>query len=124
MNAFDLDKKLAADPGVSQRAAARAIITTSIASPSSSSGRFNVESLELFVQELSEKEKIYRSKGFLSIGGNPRRAIFHGVNNRFTLMWDRLWEKDEKRTSQLVFIGKHLDDARIRTQLEKCLAKN
>ena len=53
---------------------------------------------------------------------NPRRAIFHGVNNRFTIMWDRLWEKDEKRTSQLVFIGKALDEAKIRAELEKCLA--
>ena len=38
-------------------------------------------------------------------------------------MWDRLWEKGEKRSSQLVSIGKEIDEARIRTQLEKCLAK-
>ena len=35
---------------------------------------------------------------------------------------DRLWAKDEKRTSQLVFIGKGLDEVTIRAQLEKCLA--
>ncbi len=123
MNAFDLDKKLAADPAFLNELQQRH--HHDINSLSFEFERpFHIESLELFVQELSEKEKIYRSKGFLSIGGNPRRAIFHGVNNRFTLMWDRLWEKDEKRTSQLVFIGKHLDDARIRAQLEKCLAKN
>ena len=45
-----------------------------------------------FIQAVSEKEQIYRSKGFLNIAGNPRRAIFHGVNNRFTLLWDRLWD--------------------------------
>jgi G3E family GTPase len=44
------------------------------------------------------------------------------VNNRFTILWDRLWEKDERRTSQLVFIGKHLDEGKIHTELEKCLA--
>ncbi len=81
-----------------------------------------MEKFEFFVQRISEAEKVYRSKGFLSITGNPRRAIFHGVNNRFTIMWDRLWEKDEKRTSQLVFIGKGLDEGKIRAELEKCLA--
>jgi G3E family GTPase len=84
---------------------------------------FNVDALELFVQEISEKEKIYRSKGFLWIEGNPRRAIFHGVNNRFTLLWDRLWEKGEPRKSQLVFIGKQIDEGRIRAQLEQCVVR-
>ncbi len=37
-------------------------------------------------------------------------------------MWDRLWEKAEARTSQLVFIGKHLDETRLRKQIESCLA--
>jgi cobalamin biosynthesis protein CobW len=76
----------------------------------------------MFVQELSEKQKVYRSKGFLSIAGNPRRAIFHGVNNRFTIMWDRLWEKAETRTSQLVFIGRGLDESAIRARLVGCMA--
>jgi G3E family GTPase len=38
-------------------------------------------------------------------------------------MWDRLWEQGEKRGSQLVFIGKNLEEARVRKQLEQCLAK-
>ena len=59
---------------------------------------------------------------FLSIAGNPRRALFHGVNNRFTLFWDRLWEKGETRTSQMVFIGKNIDAEAIRFALVKCLA--
>ncbi len=122
MNAFKLDQKLAADPDFLNEMQTRHhhdIISCAFefAKP------FNVEALEVYVQELSEKEKIYRSKGFLWIAGNPRRAIFHGVNNRFTLMWDRLWEKDEPRSSQLVFIGKNLQEARVRQQLEMCLAK-
>ncbi len=122
MNAFNLDRKLEADPEFLNELQQRhhhdiTSFSFEFEKP------FNIEALELFVQELSEKERIYRSKGFLSIGGNPRRAIFHGVNNRFTLMWDRLWEKDEKRSSQLVFIGKELSEARVRGQLEQCLAK-
>ncbi len=121
MHAFDVDRKLAVDPEFLNELQTRHhhdinSISFEFEKP------FNVEALESMVQTLSDKEKIYRSKGFLWIGGNPRRAIFHGVNNRFTLLWDRLWDKEEKRTSQLVFIGKHLDEARLRAQLEKCLS--
>lgn len=122
MNAFDLDKKLSVDPEFLNELRQRH--HHDINSFSFEFDKpFVIEALEKFVQELSETEKIYRSKGFLWIVGNPRRAIFHGVNNRFTLMWDRLWEKEEKRTSQLVFIGKGIDESRIRKQLEQCLAK-
>lgn len=122
MHAFDVDQKLAVDPKFLDELSQRHhheinSVSLEFEKP------FNVEALELFVQELSEKEKIYRSKGFLWIEGNPRRAIFHGVNNRFTLMWDRLWEKGEKRSSQLVFIGKQIDEARIRSQIEQCAVK-
>ncbi len=121
MNAFKLDQKLAADPEFLNELNQRHhheinSLSFEFEAP------FSVEKFEYFVQELSEQEHIFRSKGFLHIAGNPRRAIFHGVNNRFTILWDRLWEKDEKRASQLVFIGKHLDETRLRSQVEGCLA--
>ena len=121
MHAFDLDKKIEADPEFLNELNNRhhhdiQSFSFEFEKP------FNVERFEFFVQTLSEKEQVFRSKGFIAIAGNPRRAIFHGVNNRFTIMWDRLWEKDEVRKSQLVFIGKGLDEARIRMELEKCLA--
>jgi G3E family GTPase len=82
---------------------------------------FAVEELETQLEELAKRSKVYRSKGILWIGGTPRRAIFHGVNNRFTIYWDRLWEKDEPRLSQLVFIGKDLDQPQIEESLRRCL---
>jgi G3E family GTPase len=121
MHAFDLDQKLTVDPEFLNELQNRH--HHDIESFSFEFDRaFNVEKFEFFVQKLSEKERVYRSKGFLAIAGNPRRAIFHGVNNRFTIMWDRLWEKDEVRKSQLVFIGKELREPAIRAELEKCLA--
>ncbi len=121
MNAFNLERKLEADPEFLNELRQRH--HHDIESFSFEFDRpFVIEKFEFFVQELSEKEKVYRSKGFLSIAGNPRRAIFHGVNNRFTIMWDRLWEAGEKRTSQLVFIGKELDGEKIRGQIEQCIA--
>jgi G3E family GTPase len=122
MHAFDVDQKLTVDPGFLDELSQRHhheinSVSFQFDSP------FSVEALELFVQELSSREKIYRSKGFLWIQGNPRRAVFHGVNNRFTLLWDRLWEKDEARSSQLVFIGKSLEEPRLRPHLEQCVVK-
>ncbi len=121
MNAFDVDRKLAVDPQFLDELEHRhhADITSfsfTFDQP------FNVDKFESFVNDLSTREKVLRSKGIISIAQNPRRAIFHGVNNRFTIFWDRLWNKDEERKSQLVFIGKKLDRAAIERHLVACLA--
>ncbi len=120
MNAFDVDRKLAADPRFLDELEHRH--HSDIASMAFKFDRpFIIERFERFVQELSSKEKVYRSKGIISIEGNPRRAVFHGVNNRFTIFWDRLWEKAENRESQLVFIGKGLRRDQVEQSLAACL---
>jgi len=121
MAAFDVDRKLAVDPKFLDELNTRHHHEiTSCAFTFDQP--FNVQRFETFVAVLSEQAKVFRSKGFISIAGNPRRALFHGVNNRFTIFWDRLWEKDETRTSQLVFIGKGLDRELINRALAACLA--
>ena len=121
MNAFDVDRKLAVDPKFLDELEHRH--HSDIASMAFRFDRpFVIEKFEHFVQELSSREKVYRSKGIISIEGNPRRAVFHGVNNRFTIFWDRLWEKTETRESQLVFIGKGLHRDAIEKSLLGCLA--
>lgn len=121
MNAFDVDKKLAIDPEFLDELKHRH--HGKIASFAFIFDRpMHVDRFEGFVEELTSREKVYRSKGILSIAGNPRRAVFHGVNNRFSIFPDRLWEKGETRQNQLVFIGENLDEAAIRAALEKCLA--
>jgi G3E family GTPase len=121
LNAFDLDRKLSVAPAFLDE-----LHQSNHADISSFSFSFDqpfaVERLEAELQELSEKSKVYRSKGILWIEGTPRRAVFHGVNNRFTIYWDRLWEKEESRLSQLVFIGKDLDRSAIETVLRRSLA--
>ena len=121
MAAFDVDRKLAVDPKFLDELNHRhhheiQSCAFTFDQP------FSVDRFEAFIAHLSLHAQIFRSKGFLSIAGNPRRALFHGVNNRFTLFWDRLWEKGETRTSQMVFIGKNLDRAALHAALVKCLA--
>jgi len=121
VNAFDLDRRLVADPKFLDELKERYhsdIISFSFHFDQP----FAMERLEAELLELSEKAKVYRSKGFLWIEGTPRRAVFHGVNNRFTVYWDRLWDKEETRSSQLVFIGKDLDKCQIEETLERAVA--
>ena len=64
---------------------------------------------------------IYRSKGVLNIKGQPKRVVFQGVQMLFDSAPDRFWSAGEKRRSQLVFIGKDLDEAKIRSGFEQCI---
>jgi G3E family GTPase len=121
LHAFRVDRQLTVDPGFLDELRQRNghdYVSFSFAFDQP----FQIDAIEAFIQELSTREKVYRSKGFLSLAGNPRRAVFHGVNNRFTMFWDRLWDKGEPRQSQLVFIGRNLDGKRIERDLRSCLA--
>ena len=122
IHAFDVDRKLAHDADfLNEMKAGRHhhdITSHSFAFEQP----FDIEKFEKFVQRLSDKEKVYRSKGFVSLKGQDRRAIFHGVNNRFHIFWDRAWKPEEARGSQLVFIGKKLDATGIERGLRACLA--
>jgi len=66
---------------------------------------------------------IYRSKGILLIKGQAKRVVFQGVQTMFDAKPDRLWNVGEKRLSQLVFIGKELDEAKIRRGFATCIAE-
>ena len=121
MNAFDVDRKLMADPAFLDELRERS--HSGIASFAYHFDfPFSIERFESFVESLPDEQKVFRSKGLIWIDGNPRRAVFHGVNNRFTLFWDRLWSKGEDRRSQLVFIGKDLDSTLIEEGLKRCQA--
>lgn len=121
LNAFDLDQKLSVAPEFLNEY--RASTHTDIQSGAYRFDQpFDLSCLEKTLNEISERSRVFRSKGILWIEGTPRRAVFHGVNNRFSIYWDRLWEKQEARSSQLVFIGKDLDVEGIRNELARCIA--
>lgn len=84
----------------------------------------DLKKLEAWLGELlnSLGEDIYRSKGVLHIQGQPKRVVFQGVQMLFDSAPERFWKTDEKRLSQLVFIGRELDEAKIRAGFEQCLA--
>jgi len=65
---------------------------------------------------------IYRCKGILFIQGQPKRVVFQGVQMMFDATPERFWKPDENRQNRMVFIGKELDEAKIRAGFESCLA--
>jgi G3E family GTPase len=120
VNVFNLERKLDYDPGFLDEL--RASTHSDIASFSFSFERpFEIELLESALEDIAQSSKVYRSKGILWINGTPRRAVFHGINNRFTLYWDQLWETGKTRSSQLVFIGKDLEKPVINERLQRCI---
>ena len=59
-------------------------------------------------------------KGFLSLAGEPNRYVFQGVHMLFDAQPDIPWGQVPRR-NQLVFIGRDLDEANIRSGFEACL---
>ena len=64
---------------------------------------------------------IFRSKGVLSIAGEPRRYIFQGVHMLMDGTYGAPWGGDERR-STLVFIGRDLDRAALEEGFAGCRA--
>ena len=63
---------------------------------------------------------IFRTKGFISYAGNPKRIVFQGVHMLFTAQPDKEWG-NEPRRNQLVFIGRNLDEEQMQKDFDKCL---
>jgi G3E family GTPase len=77
-----------------------------------------------WVQDLVQKEgpNILRCKGILSFKNDDERFVFQGVHMILDGDHQRPWNKDEKRDSRIVFIGRNLPGKKIAEGFENCLA--
>ena len=66
-------------------------------------------------------ESVFRAKGVLWFRESNRRHLFHLCGKRFTLD-DSDWPEGSERHTRVVAIGKDLDQAALRAQLEACVA--
>jgi G3E family GTPase len=78
---------------------------------------FAVHAFQDFLERLPDN--VYRGKGLISIAESETRYIFHLVAKRFAL---DAGERAGPMTNKLVLIGRNLDRARLRDELEACLA--
>jgi len=65
---------------------------------------------------------ILRSKGILAFPDEPKRYVFQGVHMILDGELQRDWKPGEKRTSRIVFIGRHLKEEQLRAGFLACSA--
>jgi cobalamin biosynthesis protein CobW len=77
-------------------------------------GTFDPNLLKKKLEKLVQNQEIYRVKGFVNVANKPMRLVMQGVGSRFDSFYDRKWSTDEARQTRLVFIGKQLEEAKIK----------
>jgi G3E family GTPase len=63
---------------------------------------------------------ILRAKGILDVKGEDRRLVFQAVHMILEGDFQREWKSGEDRSSRMVFIGRNLDEALLRTGFQAC----
>ncbi|WP_191600809.1 cobalamin biosynthesis protein CobW [Marinomonas algicola] len=81
-------------------------------------GEVDSNALNTVLNTLVTENNIYRVKGFAAVAGKPMRQVFQVVGERLERHFDRLWAPAEERKTQLVFIGKGLNKAKIEKALD------
>jgi G3E family GTPase len=77
-----------------------------------------------WVQNLvaTEGPNILRTKGILDFKDDPERFVFQGVHMILDGDHQRPWGEGDKRESRIVFIGRNLDEGKLRADFEACVA--
>jgi len=86
-------------------------------------GDLDPERLDDWLRELlaTQGVDIFRMKGVLSLRGEAERLVFQGVHMQLASQPGKPWG-DEPRGNKLVFIGRHLDRAKLEEGFRSCLA--
>ena len=85
-----------------------------------SDGPFSLRKFQNFLDNQMPQE-VFRAKGILWFNESERRHVFHLAGKRFSID-DTDWTGDRK--NQLVLIGRNIDHATLRQQLNACVAKD
>ena len=123
IRSFDLEKALEIDPNfLGEEAHEHDESVYSIAMVESQP--LNLEKLQDWIGDLLRNRgtDIFRMKGILNIANMNDRTVFQGVHMLFDVTNDRPWQEGETRKSELVFIGRNLDEMELRESLKACLA--
>jgi len=85
-------------------------------------GEVQSDLLQETLSQLVEEHNIFRVKGFAAVHGKPMRQVFQVVGTRLDRYFDRLWQPEEIRKTQLVFIGKGITKEQIEGILHDALS--
>ena len=70
----------------------------------------------------SQGPDILRAKGILDVKGEDRRLVFQAVHMILEGDLQRPWRDGDQRYSRMVFIGRNLDEAKLKAGFESCAA--
>ena len=87
-----------------------------------SEGPFALRKFQNFLDNQLPAE-VFRAKGILWFNESERRHVFHLAGKRFSID-DSDWPEGSGRKNKIVMIGKNLDHAQLRRQLQVCVAKD
>ncbi len=89
----------------------------------SSDAPMNGEKFMAWVNDLAADygQNLLRWKGILNFAGEDKRFVFQAVHMIMDGDLQRPWQESEPRTSRLVFIGRNLDKAMLRSGFESCV---
>ncbi len=123
VKAFDLDRALQVDPEFLNEDAHEhdeSVYSFAIVEDQP----LDEDKLSTWVTDLLQTKgpDIFRMKGILNLAGEANRYVFQGVHMIFDGRSDRPWKPDESRRSEMVFIGRNLDEAALRQGFRTCLA--
>ncbi|MBD2184040.1 CobW family GTP-binding protein [Aerosakkonema funiforme] len=122
VQAFDLNRALEIDPnflGEDAHQHDESVYSVALVE----SGALDGEKLNNWLGELlrNQGQDIFRMKGILNIAGEDNRFVFQGVHMLFEGKQDRAWKANETRKNELIFIGRHLNEAKFKEDFRKCL---
>ncbi len=123
VQAFDLKRALSIDPEfLSETAHEHDETVGSVALVES--GELDGQKLNDWLSRLLQTQgpDIFRMKGILNIKGEDHGFVFQGVHMLFDGTRDRPWKPGETRKNELVFIGRNLDQAKLREDFLACMA--
>lgn len=123
VNAFDLKRALEIDPQFLSEDAHEhdeSVYSVALVEP----GELDGEKLQRWMGGLLQTQgpNIFRMKGILNLKGEDHRFVFQGVHMLFEGTRDRPWKPEETRKNELVFIGRNLDETKLREDFLACFA--
>lgn len=89
-------------------------------------GNLNPQKFQKWISDVLQKQAddIFRSKGILSLEGEPKKYIFQGVHALMDGTLGKEWAPSEERHNVLVFIGKNLNREELTTGFQRCLVNS
>lgn len=124
IQAFDLKNALSIDPEFLNEDAHEhdeSVYSVAI----TEEGTVDSDKLNRWLYQLVQAQgpDIFRMKGILDVDNAQRRFVFQGVHMTLDGRPGKPWQPGESRRSELVFIGRNLDEEALRAGFKSCFAE-